>query len=920
MHIVRHILIGLLLAGCAGSVFAARIDVPQDYATLQAALDAAVDFDEIVIACGEYEWEGVVCTKHVLIRSETEEFDCVRINGLGGASILSYDPSTPGTMAFTGITFSNQRDNESTQGGAILADDRFIATNCRFTECSAGFGGAIWARGDVVLEDCRFDGNQAREGAVLALYGQDLNCTFRRCDIQSNHSDNYAVVFVDAQDLVFRGSTALTIEECLFRENSSGGSLLRTSGHLDVDIRSSTIVQNTIYNDDPIIYFYTPPDQNQIDTLTIEWTTIADNHQGAASSPVIGARGEIAYDSLLIEGVIIARNNGYAIETGDDYGEELNTNITCSDIWGNIGGDWTGSIAGQAGLNDNISANPRFCHPHVGDYTLAADSPCAPAAGCGMGALGVGCDSSIGYAYLVPDDYATVAEALDVAFDGDTVVLSCGTYYEHGLVMRAGVTLRSHTGLANCATLDANYAGRILTCSGTEAGTRIEGLTFRHGQAVSGGGLHASTPDLTLDDCEFVSNVATSSSFAGAGLYADHCAVDVSRCLFWQNEVTTAASNGGAIMAWYSDLDVSDSRFLSNRAEGGAAISALYAPGVTLSGSTFHDNGVSPGIVQGAVLQYFGAGNPSVVDCTVGYSPGDLGTDFSVYPFIGTGGVLTVSSCIFVGNPGDVFSPINADAQTPVIDCSNFYGYEDGNWLGSYAHLETQNDNMSVDPLFCDEPAADLRLDPLSPCLDVSGCGTIGAWDSPCGTPVAQPSGVSVDYGAGGNTVDWSATRDPGAYYRVYRDDHAGFTPSEANLIAEVPGPPWLDDAGGYADHYLVSAYNVWDEESGATAPDAVSDVATPGRVILHAAHPNPFNPSTTIAFSLPTTMDVRLDVYSPLGRHVRTLVDGRRPAGRQTAVWDGRDGSGREVASGVYVYRLKTAEGSVGKKFTLMK
>ena len=69
--------------------------------------------------------------------------------------------------------------------------------------------------------------------------------------------------------------------------------------------------------------------------------------------------------------------------------------------------------------------------------------------------------------------------------------------------------------------------------------------------------------------------------------------------------------------------------------------------------------------------------------------------------------------------------------------------------------------------------------------------------------------------------------------------------------------------------------------------------------------YPNPFNPSTIIPYQLPAPARVRLEVFNILGQRVATLVDGERPAGFHTAIWDATDASGRGVGSGVYLYRL---------------
>ncbi len=84
--------------------------------------------------------------------------------------------------------------------------------------------------------------------------------------------------------------------------------------------------------------------------------------------------------------------------------------------------------------------------------------------------------------------------------------------------------------------------------------------------------------------------------------------------------------------------------------------------------------------------------------------------------------------------------------------------------------------------------------------------------------------------------------------------------------------------------------------------------------------YPNPFTPSTTIAFELPRDMRVQLAVYDVRGNLVQTLLNENLAAGRREAQWNGRDRSGRTVASGVYLYRLQTPEGSQTGRMLLSK
>jgi hypothetical protein len=89
----------------------------------------------------------------------------------------------------------------------------------------------------------------------------------------------------------------------------------------------------------------------------------------------------------------------------------------------------------------------------------------------------------------------------------------------------------------------------------------------------------------------------------------------------------------------------------------------------------------------------------------------------------------------------------------------------------------------------------------------------------------------------------------------------------------------------------------------------------------LEQNYPNPFNLSTSISIRLPQSDHVRLDIYSVLGQHVKTLVDDQLSAGIHTYLWDARDAAGEVVASGVYFYRLSNGTNTVlSKKMILLK
>jgi hypothetical protein len=89
----------------------------------------------------------------------------------------------------------------------------------------------------------------------------------------------------------------------------------------------------------------------------------------------------------------------------------------------------------------------------------------------------------------------------------------------------------------------------------------------------------------------------------------------------------------------------------------------------------------------------------------------------------------------------------------------------------------------------------------------------------------------------------------------------------------------------------------------------------------LQGNYPNPFNPTTTISFSVAQTSSfVNLEVFNIKGQKVKKLVDEILPAGQHSVTWNGKDENGKSVASGVYFYKMKAGQYTSTKKMILMK
>ncbi|MDH4070219.1 MAG: M43 family zinc metalloprotease [Ignavibacteria bacterium] len=84
---------------------------------------------------------------------------------------------------------------------------------------------------------------------------------------------------------------------------------------------------------------------------------------------------------------------------------------------------------------------------------------------------------------------------------------------------------------------------------------------------------------------------------------------------------------------------------------------------------------------------------------------------------------------------------------------------------------------------------------------------------------------------------------------------------------------------------------------------------AGPAEARLIGNYPNPFNPSTSISYEIPADGIVTLKIYNTLGQEIATLVDGFQSAGFHSVSWNGRNNAGNSVSTGIYLYRLVTAD-----------
>lgn len=359
-----------------------------DYPTIQAAIAAARDGDAIELQDGVFRGEGnrdlESLGKEIVIRSGSGDPEACILDCEGTEAEphrgITLTSSEQGGPSLQGITIRNGWLVFPDLGAAVLCTgavsasvrDCIVADNHGTAmDCPAGC--------TVRVEQTVFSGNQGLLAGAIQAYLCAL--ALEGCTFVANHSDGRAgamdayAVQVEVDQCRFLANTAdgdaaVLIEndagahftDCWFEGNvATSGSILSFWLARPNVIERCTFVGNQAGPSGATLY-----SEKVSDTVLRNCTFWGNASPGAT----IWA-GNMRF---VVENTIIAGDTqGPGLLSPYDYAE-----LSCSDIFGNAGGDWIGSIADQFGLNGNISADPLFCDPGNLNLYLDADSPCAP--------------------------------------------------------------------------------------------------------------------------------------------------------------------------------------------------------------------------------------------------------------------------------------------------------------------------------------------------------------------------------------------------------------------------------------------------------------------------------------------------------------------------------------------------------------
>ena len=461
----------------------------------------------------------------------------------------------------------------------------------------------------------------------------------------------------------------------------------------------------------------------------------------------------------------------------------------------------------------------------------------------------------------VPGDQPTIQEGIDVAVDGDTVLVQPDTYIENINYNGNNITVASlflttqDTTYISQTIIDGDSCGSVVTfISGEDETAILIGLTITNGDEEAGSGIYCENSSPKLQ------NLIITGNYAGFG--GGICCWDNSSPTLTSVTITgNSANEGGGIHCDSSSPILENVTITGNSVVGhgggiDCALSNLSLDNVTITGNLAYQGGGIHCHSSSPILE-----NVTITDNSATFSGG-------IYCLVNAN--PTLMNCILWNDfPEEIYFCEGFDPNSSTISYSDIQGGEAGIVTNSNGTVYWLEGNIDEDPLFVGTREHPYSLQENSPCIDAGTPDTTGlslpSWDIIGNLRIWDGDGDGI------------AVIDMGAY--------------------EYGAPPYVDVDDCQLSIVDFQLYN----------------------------YPNPFNPSTTISFQFSNEQNqqneqTKLEIYNVKGQKVKTLMNERLEAGKHTVVWNGRDSNDKQVSSGIYFYKLKAGDFQKVRKMLLMK
>ncbi len=553
----------LIIILFASAVFAETINVPDDHQTIQGAINASEDGDTVLVAPGEYAESITFDGKAITVLGDPANPEEVVISGGAGsnvvfrneedeASILSGFTITDGNTEFGGGVYTNNsapslnnliitNNRASERGGGIYCTNGSSASLSNSivesNRANRGAGGIALFSSELTLTDVIITSNRATDGyggSIACLTGSRLN--------GENLTVSYNSAATRGGGIYGSGESEIIVERGLFHNNSAednGGSIYLTS-NATVALVNCTLSDNEA-DEGPCIYL---GEETRVDILNcITW-----------------GNGEYTVTSETDSHVVVI--NYSDIEGGQD-GINLPENVV---QWG----------------DGNINDDPLFVNSNEGDYRLRDNSPCIDTGDPDSPEDPDETRADMGWRYYhqhepdedgilnVPDEYASIQEAINRAQDSDTILVAPGEYVENINFEGKAIAIIGNPDDPNEVVIDGNRNGSVVTFNSEENEESVlSGFTIQNGRSGYGGGIQcAKETSPTLTDLIITNNLA---SILGGGIHCDTMSSPLLRRLEITNNESMQWGGGVGFTAAYPIMEHSVIKGNSAGSAGGLA-------------------------------------------------------------------------------------------------------------------------------------------------------------------------------------------------------------------------------------------------------------------------------------------------------------------------------------------------------------
>ena len=878
------------------SLVADIIYVPDDYQTIQNAIDISSNGDSILVAPGVYyesinfEGKSIVVSSLYLIEDDSLLIGSTIIDAEESGSVATFSNNESEETILQGFTLQNGigNDEDPDQNGSYYT-----------------YGGGIYCQGsDPVIKDCIIRNNTANEGGGGGIFCYNASPLLTGCSIIGNQTDDVG------GGLYSRYQSSPEFYDCTFSGNNAefgGGCYIRneSSPVMENVIFSNNTANNsgggiTLKDDADLVASGLYVINNSAEGLggglyvnnanpELTFCLISDN--SSSSGAGIYIRNTSVVD---LTNVTISNNLAQLYGNGIYLRDDVEVSVLNSVVWGNgtpqiyfrsEGAEVELSTAysivedGENGVevNENgefnwgagsISDEPYFCNSGEGNYYVRENSPCING---GAGGSLMGCfDSACGPVNLGPVWYVdhngnnesdgsqetpfkTIDRAMASAVSGDTIRLNPGIYYEpfdfnyKELVLESrAFELDDYQLISDTYFSAGPLGGSCLSLNGpsNNNGT-VRGISFKGGFDSNGGGLVVIDCSPKLIDLIMEDN----SADFGGGLYLSESNAIIENIVVSNN----AANYGGGIFIADGSPLISGLVVNDNIAYWGGGLyfenaepylnrCKIMRNEAFIEGAGIYQNGGSSFIDWTAIEHNngydYGGGlvayQASMVldQVTFAGNVSGVGSTMAMYSSL-----VKIENSILWGNNGPaIYAPDYGGITNVEINFTNIEG-------GANLFVDNSNINFSSnggiinqDPEFCSPDSFSYGLMKTSVCLNASdSSGVIGAYDMPCDQMSLDRSQIAQ-----------------------------GFT--------------------------------------------------------ILRNYPNPFNPRTNIQYNLFFHGPYSLKIFDSMGNQIRTLKSEVGTPGLFTAEWNGTNDNGEKVSSGVYFYQLMTSKNVVSNKMILLK